>query len=345
MPFLIDGHNVIGKLPDIELDDPHDEAKLVLKLRTWASRKRRKATVVFDGGLPGGYSQELSGGGLEVVFAARGHTIADRIIMERLRYLPDAPNWTVVSSDHEVLAAARRVGARTLTAQEFVERLEPTPRISWQKPAEVSADEVSEWLEIFEREKPESTLGEVGEWPHHKRSTSAEQEQSSPRRKRKRSAQPPAGHTQRSLGELTGLTSALDEDESRPAPPQREKPDHLSAAEVEEWLEVFGDAAAEVPPVEFRPNAKRQRRELAMDKENPEALSEAEVNDWLQLFAREKNAAADKTAEQQAASQVKRSNTLQEHKRQHTREEQKTGGLAEEELEEWYRLFGEEPDV
>ncbi len=42
MPFLIDGHNVIAALRDIDLDDPDDEAKLVMKLRAWSSRVRRK---------------------------------------------------------------------------------------------------------------------------------------------------------------------------------------------------------------------------------------------------------------------------------------------------------------
>ena len=43
MPFLIDGHNVIAVLSDIDLADPDDEAKLVVKLRAWSGRERRKA--------------------------------------------------------------------------------------------------------------------------------------------------------------------------------------------------------------------------------------------------------------------------------------------------------------
>ena len=50
MPHLIDGHNVIAALPDIDLEDEHDEAKLVLKLRAWTGRRHRKAIVIFDGG-------------------------------------------------------------------------------------------------------------------------------------------------------------------------------------------------------------------------------------------------------------------------------------------------------
>ncbi|MCD4739454.1 MAG: NYN domain-containing protein [Anaerolineae bacterium] len=344
MPFLIDGHNVIGKLPDIELDDPHDEAELVLKLRAWASRKQCKATVVFDGGLPGGYSRALSGGGLEVVFAAQGHTIADRIIMERLRYLPDAPNWTVVSSDHEVLAAARRVGARTLTAQEFVKQLAPTPRISWQQREEVSEEEVAEWLELFGREKPHPTLGEAGEWAGQEQHAQPEPPRPASRQKQSWAAQPPSGRTQRSLGELAGLTLPAEGVETKLAKSPKEKPDHVSPAEVEEWLELFGDGAAEVPPVEFRPNAERQQRELAMGKENPEALSPAEVNDWLRLFERQAAARDAEQYEKKASPWVQRSQKLQEHKRQQQGDARKVEGLAAEELEEWYHLFGKEPD-
>ena len=54
MPILIDGHNLIGRLPDLRLDDPDDEAKLVLRLRAYAARTRKRITVVFDQGLPGG---------------------------------------------------------------------------------------------------------------------------------------------------------------------------------------------------------------------------------------------------------------------------------------------------
>jgi hypothetical protein len=36
MPFLIDGHNLIGALPDLDLDDPDDEARLVERLQRLA---------------------------------------------------------------------------------------------------------------------------------------------------------------------------------------------------------------------------------------------------------------------------------------------------------------------
>jgi len=51
MEWLIDGHNVIGQMPDIGLDDPDDEQKLLWRLRRYRARTGRRIVVVFD---PGG---------------------------------------------------------------------------------------------------------------------------------------------------------------------------------------------------------------------------------------------------------------------------------------------------
>ena len=48
MYYLIDGHNLIAHYPDIELEDPNDEVKLVLVLRSWAAAgRKREAMDVF----------------------------------------------------------------------------------------------------------------------------------------------------------------------------------------------------------------------------------------------------------------------------------------------------------
>ena len=54
MPLLIDGHNLIGQMPDIDLADPDEESKLVHRLKRYCRQHNRRATVVFDAGLPGG---------------------------------------------------------------------------------------------------------------------------------------------------------------------------------------------------------------------------------------------------------------------------------------------------
>ena len=84
--LLIDGHNLIGQTPGLSLADPNDEQKLVVMLRKYAARKSARIVVVFDSGNPGGKSKELSGGNVTAIFAG-SHTIADRILMERIREL------------------------------------------------------------------------------------------------------------------------------------------------------------------------------------------------------------------------------------------------------------------
>ncbi len=155
MPILIDGHNLIGKLPDIHLDDPDDEAKLVVRLRTYCARTNKRVTVVFDHGLPGGPSRELSGGGVKAIFAVAGRT-ADGILCERIRRARDPRGLTVVTSDHQVIAAAQARGARVVRSEEFAAQLN-TPRavetIETERDVSLSADEVEEWLQLFGNEE------------------------------------------------------------------------------------------------------------------------------------------------------------------------------------------------
>lgn len=149
MPYLIDGHNLIGRLPDLSLDDPNDEAILVQKLTAFAARTNKKCTVVFDNGLTGGQSR-MSTGKIKVIFATPRQT-ADAVMMQRIKKIPDPKNWTAVSSDNAVLNAASKRGMQTLKSAAFAGLLKAP-----EKPAEdenpdvyVSPAEVQEWLKLF----------------------------------------------------------------------------------------------------------------------------------------------------------------------------------------------------
>ncbi|MCG8348305.1 MAG: hypothetical protein MI924_11065, partial [Chloroflexales bacterium] len=63
MPVLVDGHNLIGQLPNLNLADHDDEAQLVMLLRHYTTRKRgRRVVVVFDHGVYG-HPDNLNGYG------------------------------------------------------------------------------------------------------------------------------------------------------------------------------------------------------------------------------------------------------------------------------------------
>ena len=152
MPYLIDGHNLIGQMPDISLDDPNDEALLVQKLSGFVARKRQKCVVVFDHGVPGGVSR-MSNRGVQVVFASPPQN-ADQVIMRRIHNTRDPNNWTVVSSDNQVLEMARRRRMQTIRSSEFVEHMRRPPPPERPGPDEapdlqLTEDEIEMWLREF----------------------------------------------------------------------------------------------------------------------------------------------------------------------------------------------------
>lgn len=155
MMYLIDGHNLIGRLPDLQLDDPDDEALLVQKLKSFAARTGQRCIVIFDQGLPGGESK-MSNAKVKVVFA-RHDSNADRVMMTRISGIQNPKDWTVVSSDNDVLAAARRRKMATLKSSEFANILERPPEPD--KPGmdeatdtHLSSSQVDEWLTLFNQD-------------------------------------------------------------------------------------------------------------------------------------------------------------------------------------------------
>ncbi len=157
MHYLIDGHNLIGKLPDISLDDPNDEVELILRLKSWAAASRkRKVTVYFDGGLPGGVEQRLSTSDIKVIFAPEGRT-ADSLIIKRIRKLQNPAEYTLVTSDQQIIAAAQKRRLPHLRSEDFAEKMgrdkqkraAPPPSLPETDDPKISENEVAEWLAIF----------------------------------------------------------------------------------------------------------------------------------------------------------------------------------------------------
>ena len=161
MPYLIDGHNVIGQMNSIQLDDPHDEAKLVLLLRSYSAQLGKKFHVVFDGGLPSGVSS-LSTSRVKIYFAS-AESSADNVMRMLIKDITNAASWIVVSSDHAIGSTAKRKGMKVMRAERFAEKLESMQDLTEKAELEnyvpesktdprLSRDEVNEWLDIFDSE-------------------------------------------------------------------------------------------------------------------------------------------------------------------------------------------------
>lgn len=152
MPYLIDGHNLIGQMPGLRLDDPDDEQKLVMLLRRYLARARKTGTVVFDRGDPAA-RRSLSSRTLNVLFAAPPRT-ADDALLDRLRRERNPRAWTLVTSDARLAALARQSGATVRDAASFAREVaraaaRPAPGRPQPKEAGLTEAEVAEWEQAF----------------------------------------------------------------------------------------------------------------------------------------------------------------------------------------------------
>ncbi len=155
MPYIIDGHNLIGRTPGLDLSQDQDEARLLAMLRRFSARSGKKITVYFDRRAPGA-PDPPSVGGVQAIFVRAPRT-ADQAIEAHLRRLAgEAHNWTVVSSDRAVQRAARRAGARVISSEEMARALHPggPPEgdDAGEKPGDGLPPEEVAWWETFFRQ-------------------------------------------------------------------------------------------------------------------------------------------------------------------------------------------------
>ena len=119
VPYIIDGHNLIPKIPGLNLDDVDDELQLIKRLQDFCRVKRKKVVVFFDQA-PAGSSGTRTYGCVVAHFIRQGRT-ADQAIQDNLRRLGgEARNWTVISSDQEVRSSARAVRAKSMRGYAFL---------------------------------------------------------------------------------------------------------------------------------------------------------------------------------------------------------------------------------
>lgn len=274
MHYLIDGHNLIAKLPDINLSDPDDEIKLVLKLRQWtAVSAKRVVTVFFDGGIPGGHNVNLSNAQVKVIFVSEGKTV-DSLLIARINRVKNPPEFVLVTSDQAIIAAANQRQMKHERSDKFAlrlstdraERSQSHPTSPADDPV-ISDAEVAQWLDLF---------GPVDEKALRRRPKPV----------------PPT----RAIPEPEPEPEAAE-----PAPPKppaatdRENPE-LSDEELREWLTLFGREPKEEPPATNKPTTSKPAtskpaagKPAAKKKKspNPHNLSDKDLNAWNAYFGQD----------------------------------------------------------
>ena len=122
MHYLIDGHNLIPKLPGMSLRAVDDEQRLIALLQEYCRRSRNQVEVYFDNA-PVGQAGRQKFGVVVAYFVSQGRS-ADDAIRARLGKLGRSTgNWAVISSDQRIQMDARLVHARPIPSERFVQEL------------------------------------------------------------------------------------------------------------------------------------------------------------------------------------------------------------------------------
>ncbi|WP_420642014.1 NYN domain-containing protein [Candidatus Leptofilum sp.] len=268
MHYLIDGHNLIAKLPDIDLSDPDDEIQLILKLRQWtAVSAKRVVTVYFDGGIPGGHNVNLSNSQVKVIFVRQGKT-ADSLIIARINRVNNPPEFRLVTSDQEIINAAKKRKMPHIRSEQFAHRLNddkeerilPGPTITDEDPV-ISDAEVSEWLDLFGPVDENALRNRPKPIPPNRLIPEPEPEP--------------------------------EEAEAIPKPPassDRENPE-LSDEELLEWLTLFGGEPKQEPQSINKPTTETKKAKPRPQKKkkspNPHNLSDKDLDAWNAYFGQD----------------------------------------------------------
>lgn len=130
--LIIDGYNLLsagGRLGG-QLESARE--RLLRDLASYRHRKNHHITVVFDGWQQGQSSEHREHrSGVQVIYSKRGER-ADQVIQRLAREY--GSDCAVVSSDHEIVNAARAHGAFVMGAQEFASKLQASSGSSGRVP-------------------------------------------------------------------------------------------------------------------------------------------------------------------------------------------------------------------
>jgi predicted RNA-binding protein with PIN domain len=123
MSYLIDGNNVMGQRVGWHRDRARARRELLDELARFASRRKVRVSVVFDGAPDEHFADGASYRGVRVFYAARGSDADERIksLVESSR---ERRTLRVVTSDRALAEYVRRCGAPVVRAGEFRRRME-----------------------------------------------------------------------------------------------------------------------------------------------------------------------------------------------------------------------------
>lgn len=154
MSYLIDGNNLMGRTPGIDLQAADARLQLLRRLaafRNLPGQRPRRITVVFDGAPEPNFPHGSSYQGVRI-FYSQPDSDADTLIKQMVGQQKDKRALTVVTSDRALYGYVRACGVQALTCEQFNHRLQTaleSTGIEEKRDVPLDTSELDEWMRYF----------------------------------------------------------------------------------------------------------------------------------------------------------------------------------------------------
>lgn len=151
MHYLIDGYNLLFRLPKTKHSLQHKRDLFIRELNDLADQFSLNITVIFDAGFPQGLSRSHYDT-IEIVYTTQGLS-ADSYIIQFLEEQKKPSDFCVVSSDLELIHKSELRGAHKKTIKDFFSFLQnkKTKKTKQHPVWKPSVREIERLREIFEK--------------------------------------------------------------------------------------------------------------------------------------------------------------------------------------------------
>lgn len=245
MSIIVDGYNYIGRSREFQLKDSTAAQKIIYLMGQYCGRIKKSLTLIFDGNYFVEHAnRKRKYGRVTVIYTSPIYTADDAIKkMVAQQEYRRRKNLLIVSSDEHVLQFAKSHGAKVVRSEDFERTIYQTlfskkdvDRVD----AQLSPEEVEEWLSYFESKSSHAT-------EHHVTPGKSQRKPTQITHASKPLGQQPCAETD--ISDLSGQHLSPKKSRKRKPVPQDSQEEnidrvniHLSSGEVEQWMQIFGAA-------------------------------------------------------------------------------------------------------
>jgi predicted RNA-binding protein with PIN domain len=156
MPLLIDGNNLIGAIPYLNLEDDDAKDKLIAIIRAYQAKKKNNIILFFDGFSPHRPRVEKINRKFTIRYPKFEEQNADNEIKRQLDSYNDFRNVILITSDRDLKDYAKARKARIINSVEFYHTIKHYYRVEGKNleqnqriHRELSDSEIDQWMQLF----------------------------------------------------------------------------------------------------------------------------------------------------------------------------------------------------